>query len=99
MDDEVSDKEKAVPSQTVYLSSVVSFHGKLYMLKIYVNSEASWTNFLIENGKKVTFREQFLQLLWVLKILSSLQYLGWGEDHAKPQKNGTHVTCQDAQCY
>lgn len=40
-----SQRKRAVPSQ-----SVVSFQRKLHLLKIYVNSEASWTNFLIENG-------------------------------------------------
>jgi len=39
-------------SQAVYLNSVVSFCGKLYMLNIYVNSEARWTKFLIENEEK-----------------------------------------------
>lgn len=42
-------RQRAVPSQPVYLSFVVSFHGKLNMLKTYVNSGARGTNFLIEN--------------------------------------------------
>lgn len=62
-------KKRAIPPTTVCLSSVVSFHGKLYMVKMHVNSEANWTKFLIENKKKVTFRGHHLKLLQILEIL------------------------------
>lgn len=35
-------KKKVIPPPTVSLSSVVCFQGKLYVLKMDVNSEANW---------------------------------------------------------